>query len=114
MSHILLTDAAATHVKTMLEKEKDAVGFRVSMKKYGCSGFRYEAGLIKEKSAGDVHFMSEHHIPVFIDPNYAEWMNGMTIDYASSQLLGLGQKQLVFINPKEKQRCGCGSSVSME
>jgi iron-sulfur cluster assembly protein len=112
---ITLTDAAATHIKSMLEKDEAGVGFRLSIKKTGCSGFAYVPKIITTIAAEDLHFMAQNNVPVYVDPACEAFIKGLVVDYVADDLgNGIKQKRLVFINPNEKNRCGCGESFTIE
>ncbi len=106
------TEAAVKYIKDKLH-ESQGVGFRVSIKKTGCSGFKYLPAIISQTVAGDLHFKSISDLPVYVDPDpdCVACVSGMLVDYIEEKKEGsLKQKKLIFINPKEKGRCGCGES----
>lgn len=110
MSDLLnFTAAAVAYIQGMLVKNQGC-GFRVSVKKTGCSGFSYAPALVQEAPAGDLHFIAQG-LPVYLDPACVDLVKGLTVDYLEEKKEGgLKQKKLVFINPNEKSRCGCGES----
>lgn len=111
MSEILnFTDSAAEYIQSKLNEAK-SLGFRVSIKKTGCSGFSYAPSLISEVVEGDLHFQIKNELNIYLDPLCVEYVKGLTVDYVEEKKDGgLKQKKLVFINPNEKSRCGCGES----
>lgn len=111
-SLINLTDAAIIHIKNMMSKKTDSIGFRLSIKKTGCSGYAYVPDIIKEKNEKDIYFLC-NDLPVYIDPECEVFVKGLIIDYVADNV-GLKQKRLVFINPNEKNRCGCGESFTVD
>ena len=113
MTMITVTNAAATHIKTMMDKQHDAVGFRLSIKKTGCSGYSYVPDIINQIKEHDIHFVLENGLHVYVDPACEAFVKGVVIDYVLDNT-GLKQKRLVFINPNEKNRCGCGDSFTIE
>lgn len=114
MSLITFTDAAITHIKGMLHKNHQNIGFRLAIKKTGCSGFAYVPDLITSINAEDLHFVAEQDLPVYLDRASLALLEGITVDFIEEKTeLGLKQKRLVFINPKEKGRCGCGESFNV-
>lgn len=113
MNLITLTNAATQHIKSMLDKEQHAIGFRLSIKKTGCSGFAYVPSIIDAVTADDIHFMTDDQLAVYIDPSCAEFVKGLVIDYVVDLGAGIKQKRLVFMNPNEKNRCGCGESFTV-
>jgi len=110
MSELLqFTDAALTYIRGKLSQQQGH-GFRVSVRKTGCSGYKYEPSVVNEAVSGDLHFMAGD-LPIYIDPACAEMLTGLTVDFVEENKEGnLKQKKLVFINPNEKSRCGCGES----
>ncbi len=111
---ITLTDAAIQHIKNMLDKTKNSVGFRLSVKKTGCSGYAYVPTIVDQVMPDDLHFIAQENVSVFIDPACEDFIKGVVIDYTSDNSIGLQQKRLIFINPNEKNRCGCGESFTIE
>lgn len=110
---ITLTNDAVLHIKQMLEKQK-GIGFRLSIKKTGCSGYAYLPTIIEKATDSDHHFVTEQGLAVYIDPACETLVKDLVIDYVADSGLGLKQKRLVFINPNEKNRCGCGESFTIE
>ncbi len=113
MNLINFTDAAVAHIQQMLEKDTKGIGFRLSVKKTGCSGFAYVPDIITEEKIGDIHFTAQNGLPVFVDPNSLDYFQDLVIDYVVEEGHGLKQKRLVFVNPKEAGRCGCGESFTI-
>lgn len=110
---ITMTDAAAEHLKSMLKKNPKAVGFRLAIKKTGCSGYAYLPEIIETINQNDIHFISHDDLPVYIDAEAVGFIAGLIIDYVAETDAGLKQKRLVYINPNEKNRCGCGESFTI-
>jgi iron-sulfur cluster assembly protein len=111
MNEVLtFTEAALAYVQDMVVKNK-SLGFRVSVKKTGCSGFSYAPSLISEAVSGDLQFQIKEAFMLYVDPACYELVKGLTVDYVEEKKDGLlKQKKLIFINPNEKSRCGCGES----
>lgn len=110
---ITITEAAVGHIKNMLEKDQKNIGFRLSIKKTGCSGYAYVPDIISEIKQNDIYFMQQD-LPVYVDPDCEQFVSGLVIDYVADNNIGLKQKRLVFINPNEKNRCGCGESFTVD
>src|SRR5690242_15457604 len=105
MSIITLTDAALEHINIMLAKQPQGVGFRLSIKKTGCSGYAYVPQIIEKIEPTDLHFM-QANLAIFVDLASEAFLKGVIVDYVmDADSLGLKQKRLVFINPHEKNRC---------
>lgn len=111
---ITLTDAAVCHIKQMVVKQTNGIGFRLSIKKTGCSGYAYVPSIIEKMVDGDIHFMAQEKLSVYVDPVSEGFVKGLIIDYVADLGTGLKQKRLVFMNPNEKNRCGCGESFTIE
>ena len=58
--------------------------------------------------------MTESGLAIYIDPQCESLVKNLVIDYVLESGQGLKQKRLVFINPNEKNRCGCGESFTIE
>jgi iron-sulfur cluster assembly accessory protein len=111
---ITLTDAAVTHILSILEQNKKAIGFRLSIKKTGCSGYAYLPALVEVAKEEDIHFIAQHGLHIFVDPSCEKFIKDVVVDYVDDNNAGIKQKRLVFINPNEKNRCGCGESFTIE
>ena len=109
---IHITDTAREHIKTMLKKA-DGIGFRLSVKKTGCSGYSYAPSVIKTVQTTDIKLDDVIDFSFYIDTQYSALLAQLTIDLIEEDQTGLKQKKLVFTNPKEAGRCGCGTSFHM-
>lgn len=110
---IHFTTAASEYIKSMLEKNPGQ-HFRLSVKQTGCSGFSYFPTLVTEKKTHDQYFIMENGITILIDSMWLSFFNGLQVDYVIEDKSGLKQKRLVFSNPNESSRCGCGESFHIE
>jgi iron-sulfur cluster assembly protein len=110
---VILTENAIQHIKSMLEKTPHGLGFRLSIKKTGCSGFAYVPEIIEKINEQDIHFVAQDDLHIYVDVKSLELLENITVDYVSEDIQGLKQKRLVFINPKEAGRCGCGESFTI-
>jgi len=114
MNHnIMITDAASAYIKKMLEKQH-GVGFRLSVKKTGCSGFSYVPTIVEAAKPLDIEFETANGVKIFVDAEWLSVLEGLQIDYLEEDKSGLKQKRLVFSNPNESSRCGCGESFHLE
>jgi len=105
---ITLTELAADHICSQIEKNGNGVGLRISVKKSGCSGFAYVLDIAKEVLATDSVFES-HGAKVLVDAESLEFLNGTEVAY-TRQGLGFAFK---FNNPNVKDECGCGESFAV-
>jgi iron-sulfur cluster assembly protein len=103
---VTLTEAAARHVASQLERRGHGLGLRVGTKKSGCSGFTYAVDYADELGADDRVFES-HGITVVVDEANLERLDGLEIDFVTTNLLNQGFE---FRNPNAKDHCGCGES----
>ena len=104
---ISLTQLAAEKVKLQLEKRGKGLGIRVGVKTTGCSGLAYVLEYVDTAPVTRDQFVYESHgINIWIDGKSMPYVNGVTMDW---QKKGLNEG-FEFINPNEKDRCGCGES----
>lgn len=107
--NMTFTAAASDYIKHMLEKEK-GVGLRITIKKTGCSGYAYAPMILEKESSDDHVLVLKNGIKIYIDHQWSHLLEDITVDYVEDNKTGLKQKKLVFLNPKESGRCGCGES----
>jgi iron-sulfur cluster assembly protein len=104
---ILLTELAAEKVKTQLERRGKGLGIRISVKTTGCSGMAYVLEYVDTAPITRDQFVYEHFgVKVWTDGRSLPYVNGVTMDW---QKKGLNEG-FEFINPNERDRCGCGES----
>ena len=106
MSTVILTEAAAYEVKSMMEKNGLPNGYlRISVKGGGCTGLSY--GMSAEEAPSDTDELLEYYgVNVLVSKEDAPILNGTTIDFKQS-LMGGG---FAINNPNAIASCGCGSS----
>ena len=106
-----VSPTAAEEIKKFMASEEDlpeTSGLRVRVVPGGCSGFQYSLNIEEESRQGDF-LVEEHGIRLFVDMFSAQYLNGVTIDYASN-MMGSG---FTFENPNAKGACGCGESFTV-
>ena len=104
-----LTEAAAAKGLSLLAKSEMSKGaLRVAVRNGGCSGMRYELLFDIEEKADDQK-LEFFGLPVWVDAESAEFLDGITIDF-SDELNDAGFK---VQNPKASETCGCGESFSL-
>lgn len=105
---ITLTDSAAGAVKRFISSaDKPLTGLRIHVQNGGCSGMQY--GMRLEESSLDSDTVLDcNGVQVFVDPDSATLVDGVTIDFVES-FEGSGFK---FTNPNAKNGCSCGKSFS--
>jgi len=109
-SVIEITDNA---IQKLLEKqEKDGFkNIRLGITGGGCAGFEYVFDSINDN--GDVSddiFVDYGRFGVVIDKVSIPYIVGMTLDWQTEGL----NEFFKFVNPKEKDSCGCGVSINFD
>jgi len=105
---ISLSEKAANHIQSFLDKRGKGIGLRLAVKTSGCSGMAYVMEFVDELEEGDEVF-EDRGIKVIIDPKSLVYLDGTEIDFAKEGL----NEGFKFINPNEKDRCGCGESFTV-
>ena len=105
---ISLTEKAATHVQTFLQKRGKGVGLRVGVRTTGCSGLAYKLEFVDAPQPEDLEFES-HGVKVLVDPKSLQYIDGTVLDYAREGL----NEGFKFSNPNVKDECGCGESFNV-
>lgn len=105
---ITLTSRACSHIQAIIQK-RGVRGFRLAVKKDGCSGWSYIMDVVKEGRSNDIK-IDGYAFPVYVDRESLSLLKGTKLDYVC---LSMGQRQLVFNNPNVDQTCGCGESFSV-
>jgi iron-sulfur cluster assembly protein len=105
-----LTENAAKHVQSMLQKRGQGVGLRLGTKQSGCSGFAYVVDYADDIGEDDVVF-EQHGVKLVVDQNSLPNLDGTEVDYVKNSLLNEGFE---FRNPNVADMCGCGESFSVK
>jgi iron-sulfur cluster assembly protein len=82
-------------------------GLRVGIRGGGCTGFSYLFEWSDAEPRPEDRVLSFEDVRVFVDPKSALYLEGSTLDYATT-LMARGFK---WVNPNVKGSCGCGESV---
>lgn len=102
---VTLSETAAKHVNRYLAKRAKGLGVRLGVKTTGCSGLAYKLEYVDEQMPEDVVF-EDRGIKVLVDPKSLPYIEGTTLDYTREGL----NEGFKFMNPNERDRCGCGES----
>ena len=102
---VTLTDRAAQHVQRYIEKRGKGVGLRLGVRTTGCSGLAYKLEYADEAAPEDIVF-EDHGVKVLVDPKSLPYIEGTQLDFVREGL----NEGFKFINPNERDRCGCGES----
>ena len=103
---ITLTDNAVEKLNTLITGSKQ---LRVLVKGTGCSGMAYHLEYNIMETDQDDSFMVRG-IPVVIDKKSQVYVEGAEIDHKKKGL----NEGFEFYNPKERARCGCGESFTVQ
>jgi iron-sulfur cluster assembly protein len=102
---IQVTNVAAKKIKQNLEKRGKGMGIRLGVRTTGCSGLAYVLEYIDTVNSEDIAYEQDGFV-VVVDPKSSAYLEGLEIDYVRQGL----NEGFEFINPLEKDRCGCGES----
>lgn len=106
---IHLTEAAAQHVRGMLEKRGSGIGLRLGIRKSGCTGFAYVVDFADQVEQGDL-VLESRGVTLVVDPKSLSALDGTEVDFVRQNVLNSG---LELRNPNVKDTCGCGESFSV-
>lgn len=103
---IILSDAAAGKVKSLLEQEgRTDLSLRVAVQPGGCSGLRYQLFFDERALDGDV-VKEFGGVNVVVDRMSAPYLNNASIDFVDS----IDKQGFVIDNPNAGGSCACGDS----
>jgi iron-sulfur cluster assembly protein len=104
---ITVTDLAKEKIEQLLKNRGKGLGIRIGVKTTGCSGLAYKLEYVDNYQAEErvTNFAQENFI-ILIDQKSLAYLNGLTVDYVRKGL----NEGFEFINPNERDRCGCGES----
>lgn len=105
---LILTPAAAEHIRALTRKQPELRGVRLGIKQTGCAGFGYVLDTVTEPAEDDLLFELDGarlYVPLQAMP----FIDGTTVDYVRE---GLNQI-FKFHNPKAQHECGCGESFGV-
>lgn len=102
---INITDIAAEKIEANLKKRGKGIAIRIGIKTTGCSGFAYIMEYVDKLTVDDI-LLADNKTVIVTDPTSLPMVAGITVDYVREGL----NEGFEFINPLEKDRCGCGQS----
>jgi len=104
---IIVTDTASKKIKQNLAKRGKGVGIRIGVRTTGCSGMAYVIEYVDKYDAEiGVTNYAQPDFAVLISVKDEPYLNGLTMDWVRNGL----NEGFDFINPNERDRCGCGES----
>ncbi|MEZ0490754.1 HesB/IscA family protein [Kineococcus sp. TBRC 1896] len=105
---VLLTDVAATKVRTLLEQEgRDDLRLRIAVQPGGCSGLIYQLYFDERNLDGDA-VRDFDGVEVVVDKMSGPYLDGATIDFADT----IEKQGFTIDNPNAGSSCACGDSFS--
>ena len=104
---IAVTELASKKIKRNLEKRGRGVGIRIGVRTTGCSGLAYVLEYVDklEAEVGVTNY-AQPDFAVLISAKDEPYLMGLTMDWVRNGL----NEGFEFINPNERDRCGCGES----
>lgn len=106
---IALTENAARHISSMLEKRGHGIGLRLATKKSGCTGFSYVVDYVDDVVAQDLVFESQG-IRIVLNERELRLLDGTEVDFVKTNAINQGFE---FRNPNATDVCGCGESFGV-
>ena len=104
---ITITEQASRKIEKNLQRRGKGAGIRVAVRTTGCSGMAYVLEYVDEYiGEPGVTNYAQPNFCVLIDTRHEPYLKGLTVDFVRQGL----NEGFEFINPNEKDRCGCGES----
>jgi iron-sulfur cluster assembly protein len=104
---ITVTETAKKKIQQLLKNRGKGEGIRLGVKTTGCSGMAYTIEYVDnyEAEPGVTNF-AQPEFCILVDAKSLVYLDGLTIDWVRNGL----NEGFDFVNPNEKDRCGCGES----
>jgi iron-sulfur cluster assembly accessory protein len=103
---VLLTDAAVSKVKNLLDAEgREDLQLRIAVQPGGCSGLRYQLFFDERALDGDV-VHEFNGVGVVVDRMSVPYLGGATIDFVDT----IEKQGFTIDNPNAAGSCACGDS----
>ena len=107
-SGVLLSDHAASKVRSLLEQEgRDDLALRIAVQPGGCSGLRYQLFFDERSLDGDVTHDFDG-VNVVVDRMSAPYLSGAVIDFVDT----IEKQGFTIDNPNAQGSCACGDSFN--
>jgi iron-sulfur cluster assembly accessory protein len=108
MTDVTVSARAAKRIREILATEPAPAMLRVSVEGGGCSGFRYDFAVTRERADDDVA-IERDEVTVLVDQVSLEYLKGSEIDFVDD-LIGASFQ---IHNPNAVSACGCGTSFAL-
>jgi iron-sulfur cluster assembly protein len=105
---VTLTEAAARHINSYMERRGKGVGLKLGVRTTGCSGLAYKLEYADSQAIEDMSFEC-FGVKLFIDPKSLPYIDGTELDFVKEGL----NEGFKFNNPNVKSECGCGESFNV-
>ncbi|MFK5583985.1 MULTISPECIES: iron-sulfur cluster insertion protein ErpA [unclassified Serinicoccus] len=103
---VILTDVAASKVKSLLDQEgRDDLRLRIGVQPGGCSGLIYQLYFDERTLDGDLVAEFEG-VEVVVDRMSSPYLDGASIDFADT----IEKQGFTIDNPNAGSSCACGDS----
>src|SRR3954454_10096736 len=103
---VVLTETAASKVKTLLDQEgRTDLALRIAVQPGGCSGLRYQLFFDERSLDGDT-FVDFSGVKVVVDKMSGPYLSGATIDFVDS----IEKQGFTIDNPNAQGSSPCGDS----
>ena len=102
---IYVTPKAASKIATSLDRRGHGIGIRLGVRTTGCSGLAYVLEYVDNVTDSDLVIDSDG-FKIVVDPKDFPILDELLVDYVRAGL----NEGFEFVNPQEKDRCGCGES----
>lgn len=104
---IRFTDKAKQKIQNNLTKRGKGKGVKVGVRTTGCSGLAYTLEYVDKLDEKELYWLGgDQDVMIVATRKDFVYLEGMTIDYVRRGL----NEGFEFINPNERDRCGCGES----
>lgn len=104
-----ISEQAADRVKSFLENRGKGLGVRLGVKTSGCSGMAYVMEFVDEINEDEDEVFESNGVKIVVDKKSLVYLDGTEMDYTKEGL----NEGFKFINPNEKDSCGCGESFTV-
>jgi nitrogen fixation NifU-like protein len=106
-----ISDSASAFIAKVLSKVKEETkGIRLTLEEGSC-GLSYKIRYVKKDTDTSTDILFEKgSLKIFVSKDISSIVNGTTMDYKQDGL----NSGIVFTNPNEVGRCGCGINFRLE
>jgi iron-sulfur cluster assembly accessory protein len=105
---VILTEAAATKAKSLLDQEgRDDLALRIAVQPGGCAGLRYNLFFDDRTLDGDL-IADFGGVKLTVDRMSAPYVEGASIDFVDT----IEKQGFTIDNPNASGSCACGDSFN--